>query len=185
MSRRVSNTLLLVLAIGLGSYATWHWQRSRVPPPEPEQRSDYVLRDFELTALDEEGTEAFTLVSPHLQRDPSGRHLDIRRPRFAFPSDSGTWQARSDSAWVAPKAEEVRLQGGVSMVGPVEASGNRTRINTGVLSVFPDAQRASTDDRVTITQGDSSYAGTGLRVDMVAKRIQLLNDVKGHYAPRQ
>lgn len=179
MTRSHVNWLLLLMAIGLGSYAVWQWQRSQVPPPEPVQRSDYVLRDFELTALDDEGAEAFTVVSPYLERDPNGKSLDIRLPRFTFPGESGPWQARSDTAWVSPKAEQVQLRGGVSLVGPASESGQRTRFGTDTLAVFPNDQRASTDDRVTITQGESFFAGTGLRVDLAAKRFQLLNDTKG------
>ena len=97
----------------------------------------------------------------------------------------GRWQARSDSAWVSPKAEEVRLLDQVEMQGPPGPSGLRTRFATDRLFVFPDEQRARTDDRVTITQGESILGGSGLRVDMQAKRFQLLNDVKGRYAPRR
>ena len=185
MSRRALNAWLLLLAIGLGSYAAWQWQRNRVPPAEPAQRSDYILRDFELTALGKDGLEAFTVTAPHLERDPAGKSLTLQQPRFGFPSREGRWNARADSAWVSPGAEEVRLIDGVSLVGPAERSGLRTRFNTPLLSVFPDTGRASTDERVNITQGESRYAGTGLRVEMDTKRFQLLNDVKGHYAPRQ
>ncbi|WP_374604842.1 LPS export ABC transporter periplasmic protein LptC [Arenimonas sp.] len=179
MSRTALNMLLLVLAIGLGSYAAWQWRQNRLPASEPVQRSDYVLRDFELTALDDAGAEAFTVASPYLEREPDGKSLDIRLPVFSFPGESGAWQARSDTARVSPKAEEVQLRGGVDLVGPPSASGLRTRFTTSTLSVFPGEQRASTDDRVNIAQGQSYFAGTGLRVDMALKRFQLLNDTQG------
>ena len=185
MNPRALNAWLLVLAVGLGAYAVWQWQRNRVPPPEPAQRSDYVLRDFELSALGDDGQESFTVTAPYLERDPDGKSLTIQQPRFGFPGRDGRWNARSDTAWVSPGAEEVRLLGGVNLVGPPEASGLRTRFASPTLSVFPDTQLASTDERVNISQGETSFAGTGLRVDMQAKRFQLLNDVKGHYAPRQ
>lgn len=179
MNRTVLNPLLLVLAIGLGGYAVWQWQQRQVPAPEPVQRSDYVLRDFDLTALNEQGTEAFTLRSPYLEREPDGRSMNIRLPRFTFPGRNGSWQASSVTAWVGPRAQEVQLRKDVELVGPASASGQRTRFTTGQLSVFPDEQRASTDDRVNIAQGKSYYAGTGLQVDMAAKRFQLLNDTQG------
>ena len=46
----------------------------------------------------------------------------------------------------------------------------------------PDELRS--EDRVTVTQGDSILAGTGLRADMKAKRFQLLNQVTARYVPR-
>lgn len=185
MNRRVANPVLLVLALGLGALAVWQWQKRQAPPVEPPQRSDYVLRDYELITLDEAGREAFTVTGPHLERDPTGKFLTLEQPRFSFPGDQGRWQARSDSAWVGPKADEVRLLSAVEMVGPADPAGLRTRFSTDRLFIFPDAQRAETADRVTVTHGDSILAGTGLRVDMSAKRFTLLDDVKGRYAPRR
>lgn len=186
MNRRVLNPLLLVLAFVLGSYAVWQWQQRQVPPAEPPQRSDYVLRDYELITLNEAGEEAFTVVGPELERDPQGKTLTLDQPRFSFPAKGGgRWNARSDSAWVSAKADEVRLLARVEMVGPPGDTGDRTVFATDRLFVFPDAQTANSGGRVTVTHGDSILAGTGLEVDMQAKRFQLLNDVKGRYAPRR
>lgn len=185
MSRTGLNTVLLVSALVLSGVAVWQWSLRRVPAPEPPQRSDYVLRDYELTTLDSEGHESFTVVGPYLQRDVGGKSLSLVQPRFSFPdSDEGRWQARSDSAWVSPGADEVHLLDQVRLVGPPTPAGLRTRFETDRLTVLPDAEQARTDERVTVTQGDSILAGTGLRADMKAKRFQLLNDVKGRYAPR-
>jgi lipopolysaccharide export system protein LptC len=186
MSRTGLNTALLVSALVLSGIAVWQWQLRRVPEPEPPQRSDYILRDYELTTLDSEGHESFTVVGPYLQRDVGGKSLSLVQPRFSFPdSGEGRWQARSDSAWVSPGADEVHLLDQVRMVGPPTPTGLRTRFETDRLTVLPDLEQARTDERVTVTQGDSILAGTGLRADMKAKRFQLLNDVKGRYAPRR
>ena len=153
---------------------------------EAPQRSDYILRDFELTTLGDDGKESFTVRGPYLQRDVGGRSMSLVQPRFSFPGADGTgrWQARSEAAWVSPKAEQVHLMRKVEMVGPATGDVPGTRFDTERLVVFPDAERATSDERVTVTQPDSILAGTGLRVDMQAKRFQLLNDVKGRYAPR-
>lgn len=186
MSRTGLNAVLLVSALVLSGIAVWQWRLRQVPAPEPPQRSDYILRDYELTSLDSEGLESFTVVGPYLQRDVGGRSLSLVQPRFSFPdSDAGRWQARSDSAWVSPGADEVHLLDQVRMVGPPSPTGLQTRFETERLTVLPDAEQARTDDLVTITQGDSILSGTGLRADMKAKRFQLLNDVKGRYAPRR
>lgn len=174
MTRTTLNTLLLVTAIVLGGLAVWQWQLRQVPEAEPPQRSDYILRSFELTTLNSEGQESFTVRGPYLQRDVGGRSLSLVQPRFAFPSsDGGRWQARSDAAWVSPGADEVHLIDKVEMVGPPTPEGLHTRFSTERLTVFPDADEARTDERVTATQGDSILTGTGLLVEMQAKRFQL------------
>jgi lipopolysaccharide export system protein LptC len=186
MSRTTLNIVLLVLSIVLVVVARWQWQLRQVPPAEAPQRSDYILRDFELTTLGADGRESFTVRGPFLQRDVGGRSMSLVQPRFSFPGadGKGRWQASSEVAWVSPKAEQVHLMRQVTMIGPPTPAGISTRFETGRLVVFPDDERATSEQRVTITQGDSILAGTGLRVDMQAKRYQLLNDVKGRYAPR-
>lgn len=186
MNRAALNVLLLVLAVTLVGVAYWQWLLRQVPPVEAPQRSDYILRDFELTTLGADGAEAFTVRGPYLQRDVGGRSISLVQPRFSFPDADGVgrWQARSDVAWVSPKADQVHLMRKVEMVGPPSPAGISTRLDTERLVVFPDADRAASEQLVTVTQGASIYSGTGLRVDMRAKRVQLLNEVKLRHAPR-
>ncbi|MBW8367023.1 MAG: LPS export ABC transporter periplasmic protein LptC [Arenimonas sp.] len=186
MSRTALNALLLVLAVTLVGVVYWQWLLRQVPPVEVPQRSDYILRDFELTTLGDDGAEAFTVRGPYLQRDVGGRSISLVQPRFSFPDadGAGRWQARSDAAWVSPKADHVHLIRKVEMVGPASPAGIRSRFETERLVVFPDLERATTPLPVTVTQGASIYSGTGLRVDMRAKRVQLLNEVEVRHAPR-
>lgn len=186
MTRTHLNAFLLVSAIVLVSLAVWQWSQRPGPPPPAPQRSDYVLRDYELTTLDKEGRESFTVRGPYLQRDVGGKSLSLVEPRFSFPSSQGgRWNARSEAAWVSPGADQVHLLRQVEMVGPPSEAGLRVRFATERLRVLPDVDRADTAGPVTVTHGDSILVGTGLDVDMTAKRFQLLNDVKGHYAPRR
>lgn len=186
MSRTALNVMLMVLAVVLVGVAYWQWLLRQVPPVEAPQRSDYILRDYELTTLGEDGAESFTVVGPYLQRDVGGKSISLVQPRFSFPDSDGEgrWQARSDVAWVSPKADQVHLMRKVEMVGPPTPAGVSTRFNTERLVVFPDADRATSAEPVTVTQGDSILTGTGLRADMQAKRVQLLNEVKVRHAPR-
>jgi lipopolysaccharide export system protein LptC len=185
VSRAALNAVLLVLAVVLVGAAVWQWRQQQVPPVAAPLRSDYVLRDFEMTALDSTGTESFTVRGPYLQRDVGGRSISLVQPRFSFPdADGGRWDARSDAAWVSPDADRVELLDQVRMVGPPSPAGISARLETERLTVFPDLNQASSEHVVTLTQGDSILTGTGLRADMQAKRFQLLSDVKGRYAPR-
>lgn len=185
MNRGVLNLLLAALALVLVSTAVWQWRQRQVPPVQAPLRSDYVLRDFELTALGSDGEESFTVRGPYLQRDIGGRSLSLVQPRFSFPgAEGGRWDARSEAAWVSPGAEQVQLMRQVEMRGPPTPAGLVTLFQTDRLTVFPDQDLATAAGRVTITQGDSILSGTGLRADMQAHRFQLLSDVKGRYAPR-
>lgn len=183
MTRQFWTLLIFALAV-ITTIAVWKLRSRPEVKAEGPARSDYVLHNFEMTTLDEKGKEAFTLKSPYLERDPKGKTLSILTPKFSFPDNNGgLWRAESGNAWVGPKAEEVRLQDKVEMVGPKTANGQQTRFSAPQLTIFPKKNTAQSKDVVTITRADSILQGRGLLVDMQAKRFQLLADVKGQYAP--
>lgn len=185
MIRRRSLIAFTLLAVAVaGGLAVWQLRPEPPPPPVNPARSDYILENFELTSLDTEGKESFSVSAPRLERDPQGKSLTLQLPKFSFPDkDGGRWQASSNTAWVAEKGVEVRLIDRVELVGPPTPSGDRTRFSTARLQIFPKQDLALSEDRVTVSRADSILRGTGLRADMRSKHIQLLADVKGRYAP--
>jgi lipopolysaccharide export system protein LptC len=186
MKRPLMLSALLAAAGALTGVAVWNLQPAPKPPPPEPVHSDYILENFELTSLNDQGKESFSLTAPHLERDPGGKSLTIAKPRFAFPDkQSGRWEGSSDTAWVAEKGVEIRLNGDVHFTGPPTPSGDRTRFASKSLRVFPKQDLALSDDSVTVTRSDSILQGTGLRADMKAHRISLLSNVKGRYAPRR
>ena len=182
-SRLLIGLSLLGVAV-LGGLALWQLRTEEPLAATAPARSDYILENFELTSLDENGHESFSVSAPHLERDPGGKSLTIQMPQFSFPDqDGGRWLATSDRAWVAEKGVEVRLINKVQMTGPPSPTGDRTRFSTAQLQIFPKQDLALSDDAVTISRADSILHGTGLRADLQSHRIQLLANVKGRYAP--
>ena len=179
------SVVLAVTAIAAG-LAVWQMRPKDAPAPSRSTRSDYILENFELTALDEQGKESFSVAAPSLEREPGGSSLSMRLPRFSFPDkEQGRWLATSNTAWVAEKGVEVRLIDKVELTGPPSPLGERTRLTTARLQIFPKQDLALSQDSVTVTRADSILQGTGLRADMKSKRVQLLANVKGRYAPRR
>ena len=186
MKRPLMFSVLLAGAATLAGVGVWQLQPAPRPLAPVPTRSDYILENFELTSLNERGEESFSVAAPHLERDPGGKSLSIRKPRFSFPDrKDGRWLATSDAAWIADKGVEVRLNDNVLFTGPASPSGERTRFATAHLRIFPKQDLALSEDSVTVTRADSILQGVGLRADMKAHRIQLLANVKGRYAPRR
>jgi lipopolysaccharide export system protein LptC len=183
--RTIVGVTLLAIAVAAG-LAVWELRPKPQASGSTTSRSDYILENFELTSLDENGKESFSVKSPRLERDPGGKSLTITLPQFSFPDKKqGRWLVTSDSAWVAEKGVEVRLIDKVEMLGPPTPLGERTRFSTARLQIFPKQDLALSEDVVTISRADSILHGTGLRADMHSHRIQLLANVKGRYAPRR
>ena len=181
MSWRGILTLVLLIAAAVSGWAVWQHSDRRGPDSTPAARSDYVLNDFQIITLNSQGKEAFTLRAPRLDRNPNDKTMTLVTPEFLFPDKDGAyWQTNSRSGWVSAKADEVRLRGGVNVVGPPP---DQVRMATEQLNVFPDAKRAASPVLVTVIQPGSTMRGLGMQVDMASKHYALLSQVQTRYDP--
>jgi len=183
MTRWLPGAVLFLVAAVTGWMVWKLHQREEVPPLYGPPRSDYMLIDYEMVALDEAGKESFRVNGPMLARHPYLGTLDVDQPSFLFPDSSGkSWNARAARAFVTARGEEVRLSGGVEFDGPPDADG-RIELRTPQLSVLPETRELTSDAAVTVTGPGSILRGRGLRADLNTRRFQL-SDVTGHYAPK-
>ena len=177
--------LLLLLAAGalVSGWSVWT-QRDRIEPGEDGPvRSDYVLHDFEVVTLDEEGRESFSLKAPLLRQTPGARTMELTTPLFLMPDDHGShWEVRSKTGWVNEKSDEIRLRGDVVANSPMGAS-RASVVNTEEMDVFPQKNLATSPAVVTITSPGSTMRGTGMRAHLADKRIELLSKVALTYEP--
>lgn len=178
--RGVLTILLLVIAIAAG----WAIVRERAnlrATGEAEVRPDYVLHDFEIITLQKDGSEGFTLQAPKLARTPDNHEMNIDQPTFLFPDKSGErWRSRSATGWVNGEGSEVRLRGKVTLDNPENAK--QMRVETESLNVYPDAQRATSDQVVNITQPGATIRGRGLEAQLDTQRVILKSEVHACYA---
>jgi lipopolysaccharide export system protein LptC len=183
MNWRVLATVLLLL----GAIATgWSLLHRRAQPAHAGAaagRSDYVLHDFELVALDDEGQESFSLRAPRLQQTPGARTMDLDQPVFLLPDDQGHyWQVQARRGWVSASRDRIRLQGSVLGTSPPEEN-RKIALRTEQLTVFPDRHHASSPAVVTITQPGSILRGRGLEVALDTRRYEFLSQVRSRYVP--
>lgn len=178
--------LIAILALGafLSGWALWSQRDRDKDNRTAPKRPDYVLHDFRLVVLNDQGSKAFTVSAPRLDRDPDTETIDIATPLFEIPPKPGStatpWEVRSRTGWIDSKGEELRLRGDVH-ADSTNASGKPIRIATEQLNVFPDTKRATSATQVTVTHPGLILNGRGLEADLNAKRVSLQNDVKARY----
>ena len=146
------------------------------------QRPDYVMHDFELIGLDEQGKENVTLRAPLLERSAADQTMAITAPLFLLPDSNGRpWQLRAKSGWIDAKGDELRLKDDV--VGTSPEGATPTRLETTHLNVFPDRNLARTDAKVTITRPGSILSGVGFETNTKTQHYVFESQVKSRYAP--
>ena len=144
--------LVLLVAALFSGWSAWKQRGVEEAPVAATDRSDYLMRDFEMISLDDKGQESITLRAPEMQRNARDQTFQIATPLFLLPDSEGRhWEMRSATAWVSPKGDEVRLSGNVEGRSP-EGVAPPTTFSTERLNVFPRKNLASTDDKVTITR---------------------------------
>ena len=184
MNWRMALGIGLLLAALLSGWSAW--KHRDVPEAEApgSERSDYVMRDFEMISLDEQGQESITLRAPEMQRNPNDETFQITTPLFLVPDGEGQhWEMRARTAWVSAKADEVRLSGDVHGKSPPTAS-LPSSFQTQRLNVFPRKNLASTDDAVTISRPGSILSGVGFEADTKTKQYTFKSQVKTRYEPK-
>ena len=75
----------------------------------------------------------------------------------------------------------MRLRGKVTLDNPENAK--QMRVETESLNVYPDAQRATSDQVVNITQPGATIRGRGLEAHLDTQRVILKSEVRAQYAP--
>ncbi|MFC5569706.1 LPS export ABC transporter periplasmic protein LptC [Lysobacter yangpyeongensis] len=182
--RAIVTTLLLIGALVSG-WSVWNQRSRELAATGPTARSDYVLIGFELTALNAQGKESFTLRAPRLARDPRQKTMDVATPLFLIPPGEGAgndaWEVRAQNGWVSADGNELRLRGDVKGISSGE-TGPPTTLVTNQLNVYPDARRARSPSRVVINRPGSILSGRGLELDLASKRYSFKSEVHYQYA---
>ena len=181
--RMVLGLVLLVAAITSG-WSAWKQRDVAEPDAPSSERPDYLMRDFELIGLDDQGQESITLRAPEMQRDPRDQTFTIATPLFLLPDSEGHhWEMRSKTAWISAKGDEMRLSGGVKGTSPKEAATPST-FDTERLNVFPRKDLAVTDAAVTISQPGSILTGVGFETNTKTRQYQIKSQSKLRYVPK-
>lgn len=182
MSWRTLLGLVLLVAALVSGWSAWRMRDRTAPAGEAQQRSDYVLRDFEMVMLDRAGAESVRLQAPELQRNREDESLAIDRPVFLVPARQGGWKLRADHGWVSPDGALLKLRGNVAGDSDGDNPSQAT-LRTGRLELLPDASLARTDDRVTLTQPGIMQTGVGFEANLQTRQYKLLSQVKTRYEP--
>jgi lipopolysaccharide export system protein LptC len=183
LRRSLAWAAVLAVFAAITGWIAW-LQRDALPddafvgPP----RSDYVLSDFTLAALDDQGKLAFEVEAPRMAKHPWLDTFAIDAPRFRI-IDGGqrTWKASARTGWVSADAKELRLNDAVAADRVPAADSPALSLRTERLAARLDTHRMTSDVAVTLTQPGLILRGVGLDADLKQNQFALLADVKARY----
>lgn len=145
---------------------------------------DYFLSEFELLEMDDSGALKHTLVAENLYHYPDRKQSTLARPRMMFYEDSRmAWEISAEQGVIQDEDRRIFLSGDVRINYMSRRQGQDFEVFTEQLYVWPEEQRAETDDPVRIEQLSRTTWSTGMKAEFEVRRLDLLSDVRGRYEP--
>jgi LPS export ABC transporter protein LptC len=174
--------VLLALAAGVSFLATRDVRDTLLPQlADVDTRLNYALFDFKAKLLDGGGLLALTIEAPVLRNNARSGVGTVTRPEIFLREGGIDWRIRAKSAVVSADREYVSLAGEVTVVRYNVLENDLLEIDTRDLMVSVTPRLASTDARVDMRHAGDRLAATGMKLDLISDRFELLDDVSAVY----
>lgn len=184
------------LAIFAALAALSLWLRHAIELPETGRDGkgrhdpDYIIHDFRMIKLSPTGVPHHTLRASKLIHYPDDDSTAVERPQLAsLPAPKGsagspTVTMQAKAARLSADGTEVQLQGDVQLERSPIGARALLRAEMDTLTVFPEAEKATTEAAVRLSEGGSRLNGTGMDVDQKAQTFVLRSQVTGTFVPK-
>lgn len=189
MHLSIDKRLLTVALLVAAAAASWWWSRLQETPGRgrvevQENKPDYYLTGFELTAMNEAGKVDHRLSADDLYHYPDSATSTLTRPRLiVYEEGRQAWDIAALHGVVSERARLINLQDEVSVhysgVTPTED----VQMYTDELDVWPDSKLAETRAAVRIEERAGVTRAIGMTADLARRQAVLHAQVQGEYAP--
>jgi LPS export ABC transporter protein LptC len=177
---------LLALALGAMLWSLQQFEREGVVVGEVSDRAPrYLVDNAVLDRFDETGVHVLHGTATHLQYfdDESAKARDLDATTLV--DDQPGWNLTSPSALLPAKSKRFLLQGDVVARGKWPDNGLPVTVRTTEVWIDPATHVLNTDENVAIDSDGRDGTATGLRADWIARRVELLHNVKMRYDQRR
>ncbi len=184
MSARRTRRGILLLALLV--FLSWQLSRSTGEVEEGpieglDTKLNYALYDFEGRLLDDLGRTNLEIEAPSLRSDAASGIGTVQQPNIRIQQENEEWYITADSAIITADREHITLSGDVTLLRRNQLTGELLDIKTSEVLLNVTPRTASTESDVRIRHAGDSLDATGMKIDMIKDRYELLSNVRAHY----
>lgn len=187
MLKNISTLSLFILAIILSAWSIFMTNRSHshFSLNNAVDQPDAFMEEVTSVIFNNRGKLALTLSSPKMFHYADNDSMTIVKPHVTFfrTASEEKWTINSDSAKTSQGITQILFSGNVVIHHPQDKNDSATTMQTATLTIFPDKNRAETDQAVTITQPDTLIHAVGMLANLNTGTIKLLSQARGEYVP--
>jgi LPS export ABC transporter protein LptC len=143
---------------------------------------DYTIKNFVSTHTDEKGYISSQLQAKNLIYY-SKRKTQVIAPRLIFYEQAKPyWFVQAENGEISPNNEDIWLLGEVILWQVDENQQKRIEIISRNIHVNLNENYAESDAPTTILVKNGKIDSVGIKVFTTTQRVELLSQVRGHYA---
>ncbi len=182
MNHAINLSIFLVLAIiAWWSITTDYNNTRRLQQPTNKVYAEVFMNQFEMTAMNKNGSPDYILNGSHLQRYSDSDNTEIKQPVFQLLQENRQWKVSANKALINDKNETIQLIDNVVMQQQnVEPA---ITIRAQNLLINTSTQITQTQAPVDITQGKSRIKSNGMVFNNISSELELSPSVNGYYLP--
>ena len=178
---------ILALAV-LAAATVWLERITRSEDPQPRTAvradPDFTGETIRLTRFDDTGALRYVLAADSVRHFPEGNVAEFFGPRFRQQTENGVLRVRADHGTSLDGGEVLHLSGDTQVFRDDIDGSVAFSLHSDSLTLWPQDQRALTDDPVILTQGGAVAHGNAMRADNLFGTLELIGDVRVTMAPR-
>lgn len=181
-------SLLILVACAVAVATWWFTKRSAMTPTietsGTTQPPDQTLEGIRFISMDTNGKPSYRIDAPGMRYYNAQDRAELDEPRMQyFRPNKKPIRLNAARAVVLKNKDEVRLLDDVTMERPADAERSALRLEMRDVTIHPNAETLSTDQKVR-AQGDYFWIeGRGMRANLGEETIEILSEAHGVYEP--
>ena len=142
---------------------------------------DVFMRDFKLTAMDEDGKPSYTLQASQFEHYNDETLSQIKQPEIRLLQNSHRWLITAKTGEIDDDNQRIILHDDVVLVQ--QETDSPVRIETSKLEIDTEKQIARSEQLVDIQLNELRLKSKGMVLNNITGELELLASVKGNYVP--
>lgn len=174
--------LALLAAVTLWLDRTTSSDEAR-PAAALRQEPDFIGEEIRLTSFGPDGRERYRLIADRVTNYPQADLTDFERPRLRYDTEEGELTIDALRGESYDEGTIIHLRGEVHVFRRGRDDNPDLTLASDTLTIWPDDQRAATDDPVVLTRDNSIAHGNAFRADNLFGTLELIGDANVHMPP--
>lgn len=174
----------LVILAGTGWYYSHNSIMFRLDGETLANSVETTVAHLQVRQFNEDGNLANLLTTPQMQHIQKGDVYLFAAPHIIVSQkDQEPWDIRSQHAKSFAGNQRITFSGSVIVRQKKNKGALESTLKTEEVTYFPKEKKASTDLLVTYEQPGNIIQSKGMNAYLDEKRVELLHQARGSYAP--